>query len=870
MKPLPENFNARPMGYPRWLLLTVNQNNKPNGGLAGMLDARYISEARAKAITQTVSDALFAPLVIVKEHRGAKRNPTLVHHGRAAAAWWHVLRVADNAPIADLYAMPGTVARKAVQAMASAMGQRLVMLNNDNTPAHLRDHMVSAFAGPRNKTRNPERAPKIGERWYGHRHGHVTIMGLDPFRKRVQIRGSDGNRVWLDRLEWAGGSFKPERGVNRNPGRPVVGEYWSRLAYPQHLVRVTRVSRADGGSVAYDVVTGRGQLMGSSSLPLGAFVDGHEPLPASSPYRKKPERAVSRNPGKLDAATRAMILKWLPKHPTAADVERAAKWMRDSLRVGSITQCRAFVREAMVASPDPAVRMARYDNEGRIVGNPGGNLAPGTRVAATVHGVARKGTVIEQRSGGIVWVRWDGSARKAWMHRESLTLTNPKRVSRNAKRKPAKRRKRPRTNPKLERRYKSEKSFRTALAKFTVSGELVDWYGDDHGWVIRLRRIVNKTNPRGKRFSVRKIEDWVGGQGYTQAVFEVVDSGDKDRVVFRSYNQHDARVESAYRNKFGVKGNPTVKVSGMLRVRRVRRGRPPLSIVRKPRAARAPRAPRASSAKRFEPGEPVTVPYSGRSSYFGRRVKRQTEPAQVMGYIDSSAGGELVQVSVRRGKGATVHEFPAHLVRRRPRRDYRSEGEKHPEVRARLEAAVGGDTNKGLHLLELAHAESDAAEKMARAMQPGEPDFARARRAMSAAARRAQALESIVTKLQESEPGYVDPFAVANRRRPSLRRKRRNPSSQVERGLETFAKWHEFDAHRISHMKGPDKRIPDTLVALGKLKSFVYESDKYTGKPTLYEHATKRPHPVLASDPSGRNTFIVGGRMKITGDGFVN
>lgn len=110
------------------------------------------------------------------------------------------------------------------------------------------------------------------------------------------------------------------------------------------------------------------------------------------------------------------------------------------------------------------------------------------------------------------------------------------------------------------------------------------------------------------------------------------------------------------------------------------------------------------------------------------------------------------------------------------------------------------------------------------------------------------------------------------RKRPSLKRKRPNPRSAGQRAQAeaTFKKWHEFGSSKVTRMKGPGRVIPKTLVHLGKLISVVYESDKYTGKPTLYEHKTKRPHPVLASDPAGRHVHIVGGRMKITGDGLVN
>jgi hypothetical protein len=52
-------------------------------------------------------------------------------------------------------------------------------------------------------------------------------------------------------------------------------------------------------------------------------------------------------------------------------------------------------------------------------------------------------------------------------------------------------------------RYKTESSFRKALKKFTDSGELVHWHGDDHGWTIETRKIVKNSLPRGKWISAK-------------------------------------------------------------------------------------------------------------------------------------------------------------------------------------------------------------------------------------------------------------------------------------------------------------------------------------------------------------------------------
>jgi hypothetical protein len=67
------------------------------------------------------------------------------------------------------------------------------------------------------------------------------------------------------------------------------------------------------------------------------------------------------------------------------------------------------------------------------------------------------------------------------------------------------------------------------------------------------------------------------------------------------------------------------------------------------------------------------------------------------------------------------------------------------------------------------------------------------------------------------------------------------------------------------------------MVRLGELEALVYRSDKWAGGPDnprgkqlLYEHTTQRPRPVLATDPDGRDFFIVGGKMRVTADGLVH
>ncbi len=48
-------------------------------------------------------------------------------------------------------------------------------------------------------------------------------------------------------------------------------------------------------------------------------------------------------------AAHAMVRGWLGPHPTTEDIERVARYMRDSLRIGGLRSCRALVRGAMLA-----------------------------------------------------------------------------------------------------------------------------------------------------------------------------------------------------------------------------------------------------------------------------------------------------------------------------------------------------------------------------------------------------------------------------------------------------------------------------------------------------------------------------------------
>lgn len=99
----------------------------------------------------------------------------------------------------------------------------------------------------------------------------------------------------------------------------------------------------------------------------------------------------------------------------------------------------------------------------------------------------------------------------------------------------------------------------------------------------------------------------------------------------------------------------------------------------------------------------------------------------------------------------------------------------------------------------------------------------------------------------------------------------RNPrDGELERGAQTFQMWHEFPHHKITKVKVPFTRWPRHLVKLGEVVRIDYVSNKWEGKNRTYTHATRRPRPILVTDPDAKTVNLVGGAMRPTADGLVN
>jgi hypothetical protein len=363
----------------------------------------------------------------------------------------------------------------------------------------------------------------------------------------------------------------------------------------------------------------------------------------------------------------------------------------------------------------------------------------------------------------------------------------------------------------------------------------------------------------------------------------------------------------AYREKdIRGKENPSWRVTGTLEqvpdaaapTAPRRRGRPPkLAVVPPPTEPEAPAAEASSEVpfevpgeavprRGFEPGERVTVPYTGRESYFGRQTSRTRDRAIVEGYHLEGAE-PMVQVRVLRGRGVEDRMFPERLVRRRPRSRHKVTQLREPAIRARLERKVRGDLAAAEALREKLGAEYAQAEAVAREWYGFKPKwgetnkaFHNARAKMIRTEEKISALDSIISELGGGVVRAADAFANPHGNRHGavgsartvrgIRRKRNPGGSERERAVRTFKMWHEFEPHRVTRMKGPPRLIPKTLVKLGEIRAIDYISDKWEGRPVTYTHKTDRPRPVLATDPDGRHLHIIGGRVKVTADGLVH
>ena len=297
--------------------------------------------------------------------------------------------------------------------------------------------------------------------------------------------------------------------------------------------------------------------------------------------------------------------------------------------------------------------------------------------------------------------------------------------------------------------------------------------------------------------------------------------------------------------------------------------RAPLKIVtgRRSRASSsAPRAQRAPAAPRLEYGDHVRAPYSGPAHAFGRTITKTSETGQVVGLEDRD-GEPWVRVFVKRGRGRGNETWhPARSVRkvRRYLKDMRPISEKHPRLYAKAVREIGGDLDAGQVLVDRALEDHDMAAARARQLDPSSPDGRRAYAKVKQLERWHFTLDRALSAARNAAGLEEEPWRQANPR-PFAR-----TAGERQRAERAFQMWHEFSSSKVKPVKVHSRTMPKHLVELGQVLRIDYRSNKWEGKPVDYTHATKRPYPLLVTDPDAQQLYLVGGKMKPTADGLVN
>lgn len=156
----------------------------------------------------------------------------------------------------------------------------------------------------------------------------------------------------------------------------------------------------------------------------------------------------------------------------------------------------------------------------------------------------------------------------------------------------------------------------------------------------------------------------------------------------------------------------------------------PPTLFDQPRAETSVEEP--TGARGYKAGERVRVPYTGRSTAFGRKVTKATEVGSVVGY---EPGGR-VTVDVERGKGVVRQTFSENAISRLPTNESRKAAAAKREAKgarldADLEARIGGNPAKATAIIR--EYEQKAAEAKAAAPELGQSGYEQARNAYKAA-----------------------------------------------------------------------------------------------------------------------------------------
>jgi hypothetical protein len=427
---------ARSVKLPRWEVWLTSQAAGSPSLLLALLNGA-IHPPNARTIAKAFAGMVQSPVALLHRKRGSvtAHNPTLVHHGYIGAASFHLLSEGGT-PLADIYTEHKTVAREIARVFANELGYSVHVLDNEGQPGEGAGNITHTHRTVAKISRRTNPSRHRGARWTFVSFSAREIRAFTESWPASGLRKLGALRLTIDqgdviasRPAWFLTDTNVDQGAREaliadaqriatstNPSRSLAARKRRRIV--RELI--PRRERRAGASGRYD----RSTYLAEQSRRRTIARDTANKIRRG---RGNPRRAIGAT---YDALGNGIGVRSVLVGTGLANAGRsytvlAMKGLRVLLEphLGG-KPFWTFARHYRVDTASNPRRSRRA--------NPAARLAPGTRVRATIYGTEREGTVLEQRSAGIVWVRWDGSTRQAWTHRDSLTVINPSR-SRRAK-----------------------------------------------------------------------------------------------------------------------------------------------------------------------------------------------------------------------------------------------------------------------------------------------------------------------------------------------------------------------------------------------------------------------------------------------------
>lgn len=407
--------NSASRGFTDVQLATVTLHHELTHASGGQLHPysrkllRTIADALRDGTTMGVSVVRVSP----------KRNPTLVHHGIAQGASFHLLSK-HGAPFADLYFGNPGLAERVAQLIADHYGTPLVLAPNDEggrtgmlyagesaRRSPFGGPNAPALAGPLEAIAPGERsnpAPAVGQVWKKRGGGSTRVLALAGSRVHV-VDLTTGNRAWVPLSEFYAMHREPARSNpttlrwGKSPTGPEVWKAEGPAAVyyvakvrneARHVVgfAVTANTYAPDARGSYWVLLQNAMTMAKAKAIAKADADtrqrGHGDVrgnPSRSPAARARRKALRGgfNRKTFRASTKALRAKPVPGNAARSIyyMERARARRNPILRTGT-QHVQVTVTKREVAAfkarwpvsglPDKAIRFVFAAGSGDLVG----------------------------------------------------------------------------------------------------------------------------------------------------------------------------------------------------------------------------------------------------------------------------------------------------------------------------------------------------------------------------------------------------------------------------------------------------------------------------------------------------------------------